>query len=84
MKRESAWRRAARRVINETLAQLRAEGITKERNPQAVKKALNEAYPFGPRKNHPYRMWREEVQKVFARDQELLRAWESGEPIRAK
>jgi hypothetical protein len=52
----SPWRAMARRVIAKALAD----------NPQAItyeqmRRVASNAYPFGERKNHPYKMWLTEV-----------------------
>ena len=42
--------------------------IVKEHNntdSKELRKALYEAYPFGERKHHPYKIWLDEVQKVL-------------------
>lgn len=40
-------------------------------NPQAkgetLRKLLSDAYPFGIKENHPYKIWLEEVNKVCGR-----------------
>lgn len=59
----SGWRRSARLVIEETLR------VLVETNPSASEKekrqALSEAYPFGPRKHHPYKIWCNEVARAL-------------------
>ena len=33
---------------------------------QALREAISEAYPFGERRNYPYRVWLDEVKKHLA------------------
>ena len=54
------WSDQARRVIRATLDGLPV-GVTRER---AVA-ALKEAYPFGPRAHHPYKVWCKECQAAL-------------------
>ena len=49
------WRDVARPIIASVLAQ---EG-TEDR--KRLRKALREAYPFGERKYHPYKIWCHEI-----------------------
>jgi hypothetical protein len=53
----STWRDHARPIIAETIA---AAG-TQDSN--ALRKALREAYPFGPRQYHPYKIWLDEIHR---------------------
>lgn len=56
-----SWRDHARPIIEATLAPFKAQGIsykTKE-----MKKALFDAYPFGQRKYHPYKIWLDEIKR---------------------
>ncbi len=48
---KSPWRRAARERIEAVLA------AAADASPTARRKAVRDAYPFGERKGHPYRMW---------------------------
>ena len=48
------WRNLARVVIMRVLAESVAHGCS----PAATIAAVNAAYPFGPRCNHPYAAWR--------------------------
>jgi hypothetical protein len=55
----SYWRDRANPII---------VGIVKEHNntdSKELRKALYEAYPFGERKYHPYKIWLDEIQKVL-------------------
>jgi hypothetical protein len=51
----SYWREQAAPII---------AGVLKEtagQDEKAIRKALMEAYPFGPKEYHPYRIWRDEI-----------------------
>jgi hypothetical protein len=50
-----AWREHAAPIIAEVLKQ------TAGKPEDEIKKALKEAYPFGPRKYHPYKIWLDEI-----------------------
>lgn len=52
---ESHWRNAAAPIIPEVIAQHRGEDENK------IRLALREAYPFGQRKYHPYKIWLDEI-----------------------
>jgi len=60
---DSQWRKAANQVIAKVVAD----------NPdlpeQELRKKLSEAYPFGPRQYHPYKIWLSAVKEHFARKQ---------------
>lgn len=56
---DSYWRSKARPIIREIIA--RCGGDVERR-----KKELFEAYPFGPRKYHPYKIWLDEVRRQTA------------------
>ncbi len=49
---KSPYRREAGRIIRAVLASLPPDATWKEKHA-----ALKEAYPFGERRHHPYRMW---------------------------
>lgn len=60
MKRKRAtWRDAARARIAKVVAEVGTD------DPERLRKALFDAYPWGPRENHPYRMWCEEMRKAL-------------------
>lgn len=50
-----SWRERARPIVARVLA------ATKGQDEKAIRKALREAYPFGPRAHHPYKIWLDEV-----------------------
>ncbi len=51
------WRDIARPIIHEVLQS------TKGQSEKVIKKALREAYPFGQRSLHPYKIWLDEIKK---------------------
>lgn len=53
----SQWREDASRII----ARVLKETAGQEEN--AIRKALRDAYPWGERSNHPYKMWCSEVRR---------------------
>ena len=61
---ESYWRTRANAVIGPLLLQAMAEGWSEKR----LSEALNYAYPFGPKRYHPYQVWlscrKEALQKL--------------------
>lgn len=59
---QSRWRVAFRETISAVLSEHRDKPLG------VVRKALREAFPAGPRKNHPYLMWKKEIS-------EQLRFW---------
>lgn len=50
------WRALARPIIAQVIA------TSKGKEEKEIRKALREAYPFGERKYHPYKIWCDEVQ----------------------
>lgn len=55
MKNESSWRTHARKVIRRVLAE------NAGKSEKEIRKAISDAYPFGERKYHPYKIWLDEV-----------------------
>lgn len=51
------WRERARPVIRRVIAE---NGMTDEK---VLRRALREAYPFGERRYHPYKIWCSEVRR---------------------
>lgn len=49
------WRDICKPIIAKVIAE------NKHLGDKAVRKALFEAYPFGERKHHPYKIWLDEV-----------------------
>lgn len=58
------WREAARRTIHRVAAEAKRDNpaITEPE----LRKMISDAYPFGPRQYHPYKMWLSEVKAFFA------------------
>jgi hypothetical protein len=53
----SSWRDIARPIIERVLRE------TQGQDAKAILAALQEAYPFGVKANHPYRIWLSEIQR---------------------
>jgi hypothetical protein len=53
----STWRERATPIIEDVLR------ITAGQDEKAIRVALRDAYPFGPRQYHPYRIWCDEVKR---------------------
>lgn len=49
------WRDSARPIIHQVLEE------NKGKTDKEIRKALLEAYPFGARKWHPYKIWLDEI-----------------------
>ena len=54
---ESSWRNHAAPIIEKVLRE------TKGKPESDIKKALHDAYPFGQRKYHPYKIWCDEIKR---------------------
>lgn len=54
---ESHWRDSAAPIISRVL--LETEGQPEKE----IRKALRDAYPFGERRYHPYKIWLSEIQR---------------------
>jgi hypothetical protein len=52
---KSYWREKSRPIIARVIAE------NKGADEQQVHKALSDAYPFGERKYHPYKIWLDEI-----------------------
>jgi hypothetical protein len=52
----SKWRECARRVIERALAEGRIAGLEGEE----LERFVSARYPWDPRSNHSYRIWRDE------------------------
>ena len=84
-----SWREIARAAILKAIDEARALGMDMEQTRQHV----DNAYPFGERKYHPYKMWLSERKKLLSNDPampqkrgsvgelEKLRAWNEGRPL---
>ena len=56
----TAWRKLARNVIRQALAEPEAEGLTGKE----LRDYVNKKYPFGAREYYPYKIWLEEMKKL--------------------
>jgi len=76
----SHWRKSAQEAIHEALnnnegilsAAIKAgqwddDGIAVTPEFDAIKKVLQDAYPFGVRQYHPYKIWLDEQRKALSR-----------------
>jgi hypothetical protein len=63
---ESHWRNMAAPIIRRVLAEHAGE------DEAAIRAALRDAWPWGPRKHHPYRIWCDEVARQQGRKPEAL------------
>jgi hypothetical protein len=57
---QSSWRNASAPIIARVIAEV---GKDDER---ALRRALREAYPWGERKMHPYKIWCDEIRRQLA------------------
>lgn len=51
---KSSWREYAKPIIAKVIAEHQGEDV------KAIRKALHDAYPFGIRQYHPYKIWLDE------------------------
>lgn len=49
------WRDSAKPIIAKVIAEVGTD------DPKRLKAALRDAYPWGPREHHPYKMWCDEI-----------------------
>lgn len=61
---ESSWRRISAPIIRRVLSET-------EENELARRKALRDAYPFGERRYHPYKIWCDEIQRQLGKKPKL-------------
>lgn len=59
--KESHWRLTARQVIGQVIAQ------NPELSGERLRAAVSDAYPFGDRARHPYKIWLSEVSYQLGR-----------------
>ena len=52
-----SWRDKARPIIARVLRETRGQ------DEGAIRKALRDAYPFGPREHWPYKVWLDEIKR---------------------
>jgi hypothetical protein len=57
MSRGKTWRDLAKPIIREVLAE--TQGLSEKE----IKAAIRDAYPFGERAYHPYKIWLDEVRR---------------------
>lgn len=55
------WRDDARRRVEAVVAS----------EPDDLKRALSDAYPYGQRRFHPYKIWREEVARALGKPKKV-------------
>lgn len=71
----SRWRKEAAPVIRKVLMDTQGK-------PEAeIRKALHDAYPFGQRAYHPYKIWLDEIQRQRGKRHPIghKRAWENSQ-----
>ncbi len=75
----ATWRDNARPIIADVIKRVGSD------DEKALKKALREAYPYGERANHPYKIWLDEIKvqtgkkmKVNPKDTRQMELWSSG------
>lgn len=64
------WRDCANRAIEAAMASGRAAGL----DGRDLERHVSEAYPFGPRENHPYKIWLDACRKAFGRHKPKAKA----------
>lgn len=72
---ESRWRNWAAPIIARILAE------TVGQSDREIRKALRDAYPFGPRKYHPYKIWCDEIRRQRAERSIKFVTYNPGEKI---
>lgn len=55
VKSTSQWRPYAARVISKVIKD------NEDKDEKTIRKAISEAYPFGQRAMHPYKIWLDEI-----------------------
>lgn len=53
----SRWRKIASPIVTRVLDETRGQ------SEKEIRAALREAYPFGPRSHHPYKIWLSEIKR---------------------
>lgn len=64
---KSTWRTHAAIIIEQTIRQQGTDDMT------ALRRALREAYPFGERKYHPYKIWCDEIKRQLGQKRSKIR-----------
>ena len=72
---ESPWRKKASEVIAGVIADM---GVGDKK---ALRKALREAYPFGERARHPYKIWLDEVKRQLGEKPPLYASKKKQQPM---
>ena len=69
----SYWRDIARPIVAQAIDACRRMGIT---DPDTIRRSpvLRDAYPFGPRQYHPYRIWCSEIRRQLNIGRKLTEA----------
>jgi hypothetical protein len=75
----SRWREEAAEVISEVL-DMCGPIITPE-DEKSVRQRLREAYPFGEKKYHPYKIWLDEIQRQLGKKWPIghKKAWQNNQ-----
>lgn len=79
--KQSHWRAAAAEVISEVLNQCGDIDITDPKREKAILARLREAYPFGEKKYHPYKIWLDEIARQMGKKWPIghKRAWKNNQ-----
>lgn len=87
MAKTSRWYEWAAATITRVRKEAQAQGL----DPEATRRLVDAAYPFGPREHWPYRQWlraRRELLglpgSVSGSDAAKLAAWQEGAPLRVE
>lgn len=82
MKYESHWRAQAAEVISEVLDM--CGPLNTPEDEKAARARLREAYPFGEKKYHPYKIWLDEIARQMGKKWPIghKRAWENNQSFR--
>ena len=63
MAHKNQWRSMAVKVITEAIDSSIASGLNRE----AMIRVINDSYPFGQRKQHPYKVWLDVREELLAK-----------------
>ncbi len=66
----SRWRRHCAPII----AKVIRENVAAGGDENTLAKRLREAYPYGVKEHHPYKIWRDEIRKQLGRDSAYFKA----------
>lgn len=56
----SYWRKMAAPIIARVITEIGTDDM------RALHQALREAYPLGPKRMHPYKVWRDEIRRQLS------------------